>query len=100
MIITVFRSRLRPDIDRAEYDRHAEEMWKAGTAMPGFHSFKSFTAEDGERVTIVEFEDMEAQRAWARHRGHVEAQQAGRDRYYQEYTISISEEVRRSNWSR
>lgn len=67
--------------------------------MPGFRSFKSFTADDGERVTIVEFETMEDQKAWARHLGHVEAQQTGRDRYYAEYTISVTEEIRRTSWT-
>jgi len=100
MIITVFRSRLRADVDRAAYDQHAASMAAAVQTMPGFVSYKTFTADDGERVTIVEFETLEHQKAWARHPGHVDAQLAGRNRYYAEYALTLTEEVRRTNWKR
>jgi antibiotic biosynthesis monooxygenase (ABM) superfamily enzyme len=56
MIITVFRSRLR-DEWRAEYMALASKISGLAKGMPGHLSHKSFVAEDGERVTIIEFKD-------------------------------------------
>ncbi|HEV3226262.1 MAG TPA: antibiotic biosynthesis monooxygenase [Acidimicrobiales bacterium] len=88
-IVTVFRSRLR---ERPEgYDETAGEMERAARAMPGFVDFKSFHAEDGERVSIVVFESIEAQRAWRDDARHRAAQQRGRDEWYAEYRIQVCE---------
>ena len=48
-----------------------------------------FVADDGERVTIVEFESEETQRAWSLHREHVEAKKKGRASFYSDYRIQI-----------
>ncbi len=88
MIVTIFRSRLRPGVDD-EYGPMAERMDELAAAMPGYVSHKAFTAEDGERVTIVEFESEEAMRAWRLHPEHREAQRRGRDRFYSEYRIQV-----------
>ena len=66
MIVTVFRSRLRPDV-REEYVALADRMNEIARAMPGYVSHKGFFAEDGERVIIVEFEHEEGMRAWRMH---------------------------------
>jgi heme-degrading monooxygenase HmoA len=87
-VVTVFRSRLRPDgID--EYEPRAAEMFALVHTMPGLVDVKSFTADDGERVTLVTFADAESQRAWREHPDHRLAQQAGRDRFYAEYSIQV-----------
>lgn len=57
--------------------------------MPGYISHKGFVAEDDERVTIIEFESEEAQRAWSVHPEHVEVMKKGRSDFYQEYRIQI-----------
>ena len=48
MVITLFRNRLRPG-DHTEYERWARRMGELGFKMPGFVSFKTFAADDGER---------------------------------------------------
>jgi len=87
-VMTVFRSRLRPDAGR-EYVDTATEMLALAQAMPGFVDFKSFAADDGERVSLVTFADPEAQRTWREQVDHRAAQQAGRDRFYAEYRIQV-----------
>jgi len=54
MIITVFRSRVKPEALK-EYAGWAARMSELARKMPGYISHKGFAAEDGERVTIVEF---------------------------------------------
>jgi heme-degrading monooxygenase HmoA len=97
MIVTVFRSRLRPE-SLDEYGTWAARMSELARTMPGYVSHKSFTAEDGERVTIVEFESAEAQRAWALHAEHVQAKQRGRAAFYGEYKLQVCSVVRESSF--
>jgi len=99
MIVTVFRSRLDPEHE-TEYEMFSEEVHELGTRMPGFVSIKTFTAEDGERVSIVEFESEEALTAWREHPRHREAQTLGRERFFLEYSITTCRVMREARFSR
>jgi len=89
-IVTVFRSRLRDDPGPG-YGPTADEMERLGRSMPGFVDFKSFTADDGERLALTTFADAESQRAWRTQVDHQAAQQAGRDHWYARYTLQVCE---------
>jgi heme-degrading monooxygenase HmoA len=97
-VVTVFRSRLRPEA-ADEYGPRAAEMLALAETMPGLVDVKSFTADDGERVTLVTFAGAEAQRAWREHPDHRLAQQAGRDRFYAEYSIQVCDCTRVSTFA-
>ena len=97
MIVTVFRSRLRPEATE-EYMEWSARMNELARAMPGYISHKGFVAPDGERVTIVEFEDEESLRAWSRHGEHVQAKQKGRSDFYSEYRIQVCTVQRQSDF--
>ena len=99
MLVTVFRARLNPDA-YAEYAPLATRMSELAKTMPGYIAHKVFTAEDGERVTIAEFETEEAMRNWARHPEHVAAQQQGRDKFYSEYRVQVCSVQRDSAYPR
>lgn len=87
-VVTVFRSRLAAEgID--DYPPTAARMVELGTSMPGFVDFKTFTAEDGERLAVVTFVDHGSQRAWREQVEHSAAQRAGRDRFYEEYSLQV-----------
>jgi heme-degrading monooxygenase HmoA len=88
MIVVVFRSRLRSGL-RDEYVALADHLSAVARTMPGYISHKGFFAEDGERVTIVEFETEEGLRAWRRHPEHVEAIKLARQKYYTEYSVQV-----------
>lgn len=98
MIVTVFRSRLK-DEGRAEYMALAPSVSAMAASMPGYRSHKVFTAEDGERVTIVEFEDEASQRNWSLNAAHVEAKKLGRQRFYSEYSIQVCSVMRESRFA-
>jgi len=91
-LITVFRSRLRPESE-SEYHETAQHMESLARAMPGFVDFKTFVADDGERVSIITFSSPETQRAWRDHPEHRRAQQRGRDRFYVSFDITVGEVV-------
>jgi heme-degrading monooxygenase HmoA len=88
-VVTVFRSRLRPGAHAGGYGELAGRMEARARAMPGFLDFKTFTAADGERVSIVVFDTFEHHCAWRADPEHRAAQRRGRDTFYAEYSISV-----------
>jgi heme-degrading monooxygenase HmoA len=66
--------------------------------MPGYRSHKVFIAEDGERVTLVEFEDEQSQNTWSTNFEHVAAKKRGREAFYAEYTLQVCRVVRESRF--
>jgi heme-degrading monooxygenase HmoA len=98
MIVTVFRSRLRPGA-REDYVALVDRMVELAKTMPGYISHKGFFAEDGERVTIVEFEHEEGMRAWRMNPEHRAAQKKAREIYYSEYSVQVCNVVRESKFT-
>jgi heme-degrading monooxygenase HmoA len=74
----------------------AMRMSELAKTMPGYISHKAFLADDGERVTIVEFESMEGQNEWRRNAEHGAAMQMGRETFYDEFKIQVCEVIRQS----
>jgi len=87
-MVTVFRSRLRPNgVD--EYVPFAAEIGELAHSMPGLIDVKDFVADDGERVTIVTFADEQSQRSWREHADHLSAQKRGRAEFYSSYSLQV-----------
>lgn len=97
MVVTIFRNRLRPEASEA-YAELAPQMVALAKEQPGFISMKTYTATDGERVTIAEFESEEAILAWRNHSEHLLAQERGRAELYSEYRSTICEVLRESTF--
>jgi heme-degrading monooxygenase HmoA len=99
MVMTIFRSRLRPE-HAAEYAEVAARMHALAEDMPGFVSIKTFHADDGERVSIVEFESEETHAAWRNHPEHRKAQELGRAAFYAEFQIQVCSVIRQYGFKR
>ena len=98
-VMTVFRSRRRA-VGQVEYLELVAAMEDAARRMPGFVDFKAFTAEDGERVSLVTFASAEDYQAWRDDPRHRAAQQRGRDRFYLEYSVQVGECTHATRWVR
>lgn len=98
MILTVFRSRLNEDAGE-EYQALAPQMVALAKTVPGFISHKSYMADDGEKLSLVEFEDEDSQRNWARNAEHIAAREKGRERFYTEYIVQVCNVVRESRFT-
>ena len=98
-MVTVFRSRRRHQSE-ADYRRVADEMQATAREVDGFVDFKTFTADDGEHVSLVTFATPAAHQAWRDHPGHRLAQQQGRDEFYLEYSIQVGRCTHVSQWMR
>lgn len=99
MIVVVFRSRLAPEAGE-DYETTAARMDELAAKMPGYVSHKDFSAGDGERLTLVEFESEETMRAWRMHPEHVEAQRRGRSTFYSEFRLTVCEVLREQRYQR
>lgn len=89
-VMTVFRNRLREE-HAAEYAQTASRMTELAQQMPGFVDSKTFSAPDGERVTIVTFADRDSHDAWRNHPEHQQAQRDGIASFYSEYSILVGD---------
>jgi heme-degrading monooxygenase HmoA len=98
MLVVLFRSKLVPQPDG--YAEMAQEMLETASGMPGFVDVKAFTAADGERLTVVWWQDEETLRAWRMHARHLIAQKAGRERWYEYYSLEVAEVVRSKEFVR
>lgn len=98
-VVTIFRSRLG---DRAHpgYEPEAQRMEELARAMPGFVEIKTFSADDGERMSVVTFASSEDHAAWREHPEHRVAQQRGRAEFYDEYLIQVCRVLSERHFSR
>jgi hypothetical protein len=55
MVIALFKFRLRPDIDMAEWEQTFVRMVGLASEMPGFVSVEPYAAEDGSGLAVVRF---------------------------------------------
>jgi heme-degrading monooxygenase HmoA len=88
-VVTVFRSTLRDDPDDGYLALDAMLRERAAS-LGGLVDVTSFVAEDGERVTVVTFEDQASHDRWAHDDVHREAQRLGREAVYARYSIQVS----------
>ena len=98
MLVVLFRSKLVPEPDG--YAEMAQEMLDAAKGMPGFVDVKAFKADDGERLTLVWWQDEDTLRAWRTHARHLVAQQTGRERWYEYYDLEVAEVIRSKRFAR
>ena len=100
MIITLFRSKLTGRTAEDGYTEMAAEMEALARTMPGFVHIKAFTAEDGERLTVVWWQDEETQKGWREQERHLTAQRLGREKWYKYYKIEVAHVVRQHAFER
>ena len=72
MIVVLFRSKLVSPADG--YDEMAQEMEDLARTMPGFIDVKAYKAADGERLTVVWWENEETLKGWRENVRHRVAQ--------------------------
>lgn len=100
MIVVLFSYSMRDDAPVDEEEATTERMWEIVSSMPGFISYKSYIADDGERVAVVRFESMESLDAWKRLPEHRRAQERAREAFYEDYWVQACQTVRSYRFSR
>ncbi|WP_298338862.1 DJ-1/PfpI family protein [Ferrimicrobium sp.] len=91
-VLTVFRSRLKPD--HQDYELVADDLEQLARNQPGFRFFKTYQAQDGERCSIVVFDSEESQRAWRVNPRHLEVQRRAARDFYSEFSVQVGSLLR------
>jgi heme-degrading monooxygenase HmoA len=91
MFVVIFRAQARRFDD--EYSRTASRMRDLAIREFGCLEFHSVTEGDQE-VALSYWPDEQSIRAWRNHPEHLLAQQAGRDRWYERYSVQVAEVTR------
>ena len=99
MVIVLFRSMLTAEAG-SDYAAMAEEMLARARTLPGFIDFKSFSAEDGEHLSVIRWESQETLRAWTDDLRHVVAQRLGREKWYEYFRVEVADVVRSYGFDR
>lgn len=87
MYLNVFRSRKCADMDAAAYAADAARMQALAAQQPGYIAYRFYHSDDGEGLSMSEWESEEHARAWARHVEHGLVQGRGWADYYESYTV-------------
>ena len=93
----VFRFRLSPEINE-DYAKRSAEMFGYASKLPGFRSVKDYTVQDGESLTLVEFDTTEQLEARPKHAAQLQALREGRDEFSSEFRLHVGELVRTSEF--
>ncbi len=85
----IFTSQRTGDHD-AEYGVVAARMAELAEEQPGFLGIDSARDPDGRGITVSYWRSEDDLRAWKAVAEHVDAQRAGRDRFYDWYSTRIA----------
>ena len=85
----IFASR-RSDGDEGAYQRTAARMVELAAAVPGFLGAESARDARGVGITVSYWRDLDAVKAWKQDSEHRIAQNLGRERWYEWYSLRIA----------
>lgn len=86
----------RPANAGDDYAPTAAAMWKLAAEQPGFLGVESVRDSTGTAITNSRWSSVAALINWRRLEAHQEAQQAGKDRYYDWYRLDVARVERTS----
>jgi heme-degrading monooxygenase HmoA len=93
MIISIFGGTvLRAGMEEAEA-RAMDRLAPLYQATPGFISYKYYSGEDGEEISIARFSTRDAVRAWVRQPDHVDVQRMAGE-LYADMWVQTAETIR------
>lgn len=100
MVVVLFGTKMRADVNLDEYASRSRRMNELVGEIPGFISVKGYVSEDGDEISIARFESEEALRNWRVQPEHVETQKRAREAYYESYWVQVCRTVRDYQFSR
>jgi len=92
----IFTSTRTPDDNG--YAETAERMVELARTMPGFLGVESAREDVG--ITVSYWKTLDAIKQWQQHPEHLEAQQQGREQWYESFTTRVCLVERESGFSR
>lgn len=99
MHIEVFRYRVDP-AHQDEFDALYEEMAGLVAGLKGYIGHKVYTADDGEKLLVGQFEDFATVEEWDKHPAHKRAKERGKEAVFLEYEVMVGDVVEHHKSSR
>jgi heme-degrading monooxygenase HmoA len=90
----------RTGADAEGYARAAAAMDALSALQPGYIGMDSVRGDDGLGITVSYWESDAAAKAWRDHGEHALIRDAGRDRWYSDYSLHVSEITRSYDWEK
>jgi heme-degrading monooxygenase HmoA len=90
MFVVIFTS-LRTQGDADAYGIMAQKMIDLAKNQTGFVKINSFRDADGRGVTLSYWQSMADIKAFKANLDHLEAQQLGKAKWYEHYTVEVCE---------
>lgn len=84
----IFTSK-RNEMDQAGYAEMAKKMVECAKLQNGFLGFDSARGSDGVGITVSYWDSLESIKVWKNNEEHQEAQNLGRAKWYDSFTIRI-----------
>ncbi len=91
MFVVIFRAKVRST--DSEYSQVAAKMRELALGQFGCLEFAAVT-EGADEIALSYWPSEAHIRAWKAHADHVLAQQLGRERWYESYTVQVAEVTR------
>lgn len=96
-VVVTFVSR-RNGRDEAGYVAAAARMDALAAAQPGYRGVDSVRAADGLGITLSYWADAASAIAWRDHPEHAETRKRGRERWYDDYAVTVATVTRDYRW--
>jgi heme-degrading monooxygenase HmoA len=97
-VVVTFVSR-RNGRDEAGYAAAAARMDALAAAQPGYRGVDSVRAADGLGITLSYWADEASAIAWRDHPEHAETRERGRERWYDDYAVTVATVTRDYRWA-
>lgn len=90
MYAVIFTSQHATDPTKLEgYEAMADAMEELARKQPGFVGIESARGTDGFGITVSYWESLEAIAAWKANVKHRAAQEGGKSRFYERYSVKV-----------
>ncbi len=86
------------NVESKEYDEMSNKMVELVKLQPGFLGFES--AKDEIGITVSYWESLEAIQEWYKNIEHKEAQNMGKEHWYQSYNVRVAKVERAYSFNR
>ncbi len=90
----------RTGADDAGYAEAAQAMDKLARDQPGYAGIDSVRDQGGLGITVSYWADEDAAKAWRDHPGHTAIRDAGRERWYSDYSLHVAAITRSYDWKK
>lgn len=90
----------RTGLDADGYALAAAMMGELAAQQEGYVAMDSVRGSDGLGITISYWTDEASAKAWRDHPEHTAIRDAGRDRWYSQYSLHVAQVIRSYDWKK